>query len=378
MLPVMDLGERIARRRATTDDRFVTAWSALSPAAHPDDPVGRGAVLERLLDHLGPVFSGHLPDDLHVHGPPGGGKSAVVLALFSELSRQLTGSGTPIQTSTRAASPSAASRVSFVAVDTRQAASPFRLYRATLSALREESVPKRGVSTDVLRTELADELGASRKLVVALDHLDEPRTLSPPEARSLFDAVEGPVATVTIGPERTDAVATVPVPAYRDAALTEVLMARGSRGLRGGLRHEVAERLATWADGDAADALAALYGAAVLAEDAGRRSLTDPDLEQGMAAVPRDGVSVSRVLTLPENRLVTLDALLSETTTRSIDAVAEAVAAKTDLSAGTVTRFLYELAEDGVLERVESEDEPGGPSGVVPRFPTLVYRHLRA
>ena len=35
MNPVMDLPERVARRRAVDDDRLVTAWSSLSPVVHP-------------------------------------------------------------------------------------------------------------------------------------------------------------------------------------------------------------------------------------------------------------------------------------------------------------------------------------------------------
>ena len=51
-----------------------------------------------------------------------------------------------------------------------------------------------------------------------------------------------------------------------------------------------------------------------------------------------------------------------------------------DLSESTVKRFLYELAEAGITERVtrpRSTREIGRPpSRVEPRFPTLVYRQL--
>jgi Fe2+ or Zn2+ uptake regulation protein len=84
------------------------------------------------------------------------------------------------------------------------------------------------------------------------------------------------------------------------------------------------------------------------------------------------------VLSLPENRQAVLDALLEGGASGSIETIAGTVSAEMDLSTGTVTRFLYELAEDGILQRVEIGENEHGPSGVVPRFPTMVYRKLRS
>jgi Cdc6-like AAA superfamily ATPase len=376
MVPVMDLPERVARRRAVDDDRLVTAWSSLSPVVHPDSPVGRGAVLERLLDRLEPVFAAELPGDFHVHGPGGTGKSAVVVGLFSELSTQLGGAHAPIRTTTRVNGRDA--DVEFVCVDARRAASPFRVYRAVLAALRDESVPERGVSTETLRSKLGDELGPHRKLVVALDHLGEPRTPTPARARALFESVDGSVTTVTVSRADDEAVPSLAVPAYRDTMLTEVLMSRGSRGLRGGLAQGTAERIADWANGDASDALSALFGAAMIADHEDMPNLSVRHVRRGTEGVPQDGVPLGRVLTLPENRQAVLDGLLEGGASGSIEAIAGSVSADMDLSAGTVTRFLYELAEDGILQRVEIGENEHGPSGVVPRFPTLVYRKLRS
>lgn len=376
MNPVMDLPERVARRRAVDDDRLVTAWSSLSPVVHPDSPVGRGAVLERLLDRLDPVFTGDLPADFHVCGPGGTGKSAVLVCLFSELSTQLGSTHAPIGTTTRV--NGSERDVEFVCVDTRRAASPFRVYRAVLASVRDESVPERGVSTEALRSKLSAELGPHRRLVVALDHLSEPRTPTPERARALFESVDGPVTTVTVSRDDDESVPSLPVSPYRDTMLTEVLMSRGSRGLRGGLAQGTAERIADWAEGDASDALSALFGAATIADHEDMPNLSVRHVRRGMESVPREGVPVGRVLSLPENRQAVLDSLLDGSASGSIETIAQAVSADMDLSVGTVTRFLYELAEDGILNRVEIGEDEHGPSGVVPRFPTLVYRKLRS
>lgn len=76
-------------------------------------------------------------------------------------------------------------------------------------------------------------------------------------------------------------------------------------------------------------------------------------------------------------RLVDLD----EAATESVDAAAEAItdAGSVDLPTGTVKRFLYELAEAGVVQRVTAPGDGGAgrpPSRLEPRFPTLVFRRL--
>jgi len=61
---------------------------------------------------------------------------------------------------------------------------------------------------------------------------------------------------------------TVTVPAYRDHELVDVVTDRVSTGLAAGaLDHGAVRELADWADGNAHDALAALFGAAVLASE---------------------------------------------------------------------------------------------------------------
>ncbi|MFB6164867.1 MAG: ATP-binding protein, partial [Haloarculaceae archaeon] len=130
-------------------------------------------------------------------------------------------------------------------------------------------------------------------------------------------------------------------------------------------------------------ALAALLGAVdgVAADGADR--VRDGDLAVGRVDVPRPSVSLARVLALPANRQRVLRALVAVDPDRrgSVDDVTDAVAADpaVELSSSTIKRFLYELAEAGVLERVRA-DPPGHdgrpPSRLEPRFPTRAFRRL--
>lgn len=95
----MDLTARIRRRqRSGTTAQLVLDYDAISPVVHVEEPIGRGPVLERLLDHVDPVFDGSLPPNAYVWGPPGSGKSAVVTALFTQLDRLLRRSRAAIHT----------------------------------------------------------------------------------------------------------------------------------------------------------------------------------------------------------------------------------------------------------------------------------------
>jgi Cdc6-like AAA superfamily ATPase len=82
----MDIKARIRRRRDhNAQPQFIQRYEALSPAAHLDEPVGRGQLLEQLLDYFDPVFDGELPPNGYVYGPIGSGKSAVLTSLLSHL-----------------------------------------------------------------------------------------------------------------------------------------------------------------------------------------------------------------------------------------------------------------------------------------------------
>jgi len=380
----MDLEIRIRRRvRRGRDERLLVNHRALSPVAHVEEPSGCGPVVERLLDHLDPVFEGRLPGDAAVCGPQGSGKSAVITSLFDRLEEHTRTAESVIHTSTRAqpSDPRA-----FVYLDARDADSEFRLYRATLDALVPESVPEHGVSTEELRSRLAERLAEYRTAVVAIDHLDEPRTISTAAARDRFDWLDEPVSILTVTrspPEGDWPETTIELSDYRRQVLVDVLTSRASLGLsRNALDHDQARMIASWADGDAHDALAGLFGATVAADEAGRTRLTDGDVETGIEAVPAPSKSLGRVLTLPENRQLVLRELLDlpDGNHLSVSAAAEAIAAVegVDLSAGTVRRFLYELSESGVVERIQREGEGQGrpPSRLELRFPTLVFREL--
>jgi hypothetical protein len=386
----MDIDARIKRRQRRNDaPRLVRDYEPLSPVAHVDEPSERGPVFERLLDHLDPVFDGKLPPNAYVSGPFGAGKSAVVTALFSHLGRLSTETRSIIHTSTRAGTPASPS---FVYLDLREKTSEFAFYRAVLDGLVDESVPRHGISTEELRTRLHDLLGSSRTgVVVAVDHVGEPDGVPAEDLVDLFAGLPSNVSWLAVGrtePEdctlTTYAATTVRVERYRRQMLVDVLMNRASEGLsQGSLDYELARRIADWADGNAHDALAALFVAADAATRAERRRLTDEDVDGAFQEIPGSSVSLGRVLALPDNKLAVLRKLidLPESDRESVTATTDAISAdpSVDLSSGTVERFLYELAEIDVVDRVQADDTDGKgrpPSRVVPRFSPSAFRRL--
>ncbi|MFC6766355.1 AAA family ATPase, partial [Natrinema soli] len=106
-----------------------------------------------------------------------------------------------------------------------------------------------------------------------------------------------------------------------------------------------------------------------------------PHLETARTDVPDDGVHVARALALSATRQRVLLALVDiDSSDRPIRELASAIAARSSLTAGTVTRFLYELADRGVIERVQlsSSGHNSGrqPSTVEPRYPAIAFRSL--
>ncbi len=384
----MDIDARIKRRRRRGDSpRLVQDYEALSPVAHIDEPSGRGPVFEELLDHLEPVFEGRLPPNAYVYGPPGSGKSATVTALFSRLSRLSTETRSIIHTSTRAASPTSPE---FVYLDRRETTSEFAFYHDVLDGLVDESVPEHGVSTEKLRSRLHDRLGDARTgVVVAIDHVDESD-----EVDGLIDMLAGlpsNVSWLAIGrgdpgetPLSVYTATTVRVAAYRRQMLVDVLMTRASEGLaQQALDHDLARRIADWAEGNAHDALSVLFVAADRARTADKDRIARPEVDAAVGEMPRPCVSLGRVLSLPANKQLVLRELvdLDPEHRTSVTATTEAISSSeaVDLSAGTVKRFLYEMAEDGIVERVTSEAHEGKgrpPSRIELRFPPSAFRRL--
>jgi Cdc6-like AAA superfamily ATPase len=380
----MDLEARIRRRaRRGRNEQLLLNYRALSPVAHVEEPPGRGPVVERILDHLDPVFDGRTPGEAAVWGPPGSGKSAVITSLFDRLDEQTITPGSVIHTTTRAQSPDLRA---FVYIDARRADSDFQLYRALLDGLATESVPEHGVSTDELTTRLDARLADHQSVVVAIDHLDEPRTMSVAAVRERLDRLAEPVSLLSITrtpPDGDWPDTVIELPAYGQQVLIDILTSRASVGLsRNALDHDQARTIADWAGGNAHDALAALFGAVDAADRNGQARITDAEVEVGVGAVPTPSKSLGQVLTLPDNRQLVLRELLelSDRDLQSVSAAAEGVAAgrSVDLSPGTVRRFLYELAESGIVERIQHEGSGQGrpPSRLEPRFPTLVFRRL--
>jgi Cdc6-like AAA superfamily ATPase len=386
----MDIDARIERRqRRDEGPRLVQDYDALSPVAHLDEPSDRGPVLEHLLDHLDPVFDGRLPPNAYVYGPFGSGKTAIVTALFSHLGRLSADAQSIIYTSTRAATPTTPR---FVYVDMRETQSEFAFYHDVLDAIVEPSVPEHGIGTDEIRSRLHDELGNSRTgVVIAVDHVGPPDDADGVGVVDLFAGLPSNVSWLALGrvPPADAAVTeytarSIEVEPYQRQMLVDVLMSRASEGLAPqALDHGLARRIAEWADGNAHDAIAALFVATDYAGDAGRTRLTGGDVDAAVDAVPRPSVSLGRVLSLPANKqlvlreLVNLDAADRETVTATTEAIS--AAESVDLSAGTVKRYLYELAEIGVVERVQAATSDGKgrpPSRVELRFPASAFRRL--
>jgi Cdc6-like AAA superfamily ATPase len=385
----MDLDERIERRRRGESQRtLIRDFDVLSPVNHLAEPNGRGPVLERLLDVLDPTFGGELPEDAYLWGPKGAGKSAVVSALFGHLSEQTARHRSTILTTTRAVVPPT---TLFVYVDARDASSEFALYHDVLDTIVEENVPEGGVGTDDLRSRLDDELGGSTKAVVAVDHINESNTITTTQLDGMLDMPS--ISYLAVGrddpddaPEPIAATVgeTVEVQRYENHALVDILTQRSSLGLaRNAVSHADVREVASWADGDAHDAIAALFGAADNALERDATRLETADIEAGMAAIPWPSVSLGRVFALPENRQRILRRLL-ELDASSVSSVTAATNALTaddaiDLSATTIKRVLYELAEAGIIKRVETtSDKRLGrpPSRLEPQFPTRVFRRL--
>lgn len=387
----MDLSSRIRRRQQSGDDtRVVFDYHAISPVAHVEEPTSRGMVFERLLDYVDPVFGGRVPPNAYIWGSAGNGKSAVVTALFAHLNRFRSLSGSMIYSSTRGGT---STKPDLVYVDARHASTEFGLYQTVLDGVLDESIPKNGVSTGALRSRLDEYLAPhSHSLLVAVDHVDEPGTHSLAAVAEAFADLSGSLSWVALGRRSPLALREavrppihIEIPAYRDLALVEVLTVRASEGVaRQAIEHEQLRRIAGWSDGNAHDALCALFTAADEARVEGASRIREQDLHAGMDAVPRPSVPLGRVFALSDNRQRVLRRLvdLNEEKRAPVDAAADAVAGSPgiELSPGTVKRLLYELAEAGIAERVVNDHAPNGagraPSRLEPRFPTCVFRRL--
>ena len=383
----MDIEARIRRRQRRNDEsRLIEEYEPLSPATHVEEPTDRGRLLEQLLDHLDPVFGGRLPPHGYLYGPKGAGKSAVVTALFAKLDRRTIDPDTVIYTTTRV---EPTRQLQFAYVDTRRYTSEFAFYHALVDALTDERVPRHGISTETLRTRLHQQLGASGAgLLLAVDHVGEPGSTAPEVLVDRFSALPSSVSWLAVG--RTEPEATV-LADYTDAAirtgpyrrhvLVEVLLSRAATTLDRTTLDDSGAAIADWADGDAHDALAALFVATDRAAQAGRTSITEADVEAAIEAVPDDCVALGRVFALPENKQTVLRTLvdLDPADRESVSVATAAIADRTDLAEGTIKRYLYELADIGVVDRVQSVEryESGRPpSRLEPKFPPTVFRRL--
>lgn len=386
----MDIDARIRRRiRRDEKPRLIQDYEPLSPVAHVDEPSGRGPVFEQLLDHLGPSFDGELPPNGYLYGPFGSGKSAIASSLFRHLSRFGTETRSMIHTSTRGRAPTLPY---FVSVDLREVSGRFAFYHQVLDSLAEEAVPEHGISTEELRARLRSCIGSSRAGgVVLVDHIGEPNTFEVDVVVELFAGLPNSMSWLAVGrrpPEEmplTEYTATViGIEPYQTQMLVDIVMKRASQGLTDQkISYEHARQIADWADGNAHNALAALFMTADTATRQERTQVTQDDVRTAIEAIPDSSVSLDRVLGLPTNKQAVLRKLVDlapgERTSVKQTTDAISTASTIDLSRGTVKRFLYELAECGILKRVETveKDSKGRPpSRVEIQFPATAFRRL--
>jgi Cdc6-like AAA superfamily ATPase len=384
----MDIDALIRRRqRVQASGGLVVDYDFLSPVSHVEEPVARCALVEKLLDHLKPAFDGAMPPNGSLHGPKGSGKSAVVSVLFDRLASASSQADGIIHISTRVEETT---MPTFVYIDGREANTRFTLYQNLLDGLVEESVPAQGVGTDWMSKRLRAALEAEDPgAVVAVDHLSESATKDAAWVFETCDSLAN-VSWLTIGRDPPkpfvgiDDSSTFDVDRYQDHVLHDILTTRVSEALRGkSLDRGRIKSVARWADGDAHDALAALLSATDLAIENGETALSASEVENGIKSVPRPCVSLGKIVSLPQNRRAVLRALveLDDGERTSVTTAAEAISAKSELSvsADTVRRFLYQLADSGILERIPHGKTSGKgrpPSRVEFRFPARAFKRL--
>ena len=379
----MDLSDRIQRRRnGRSDDGLVIDWDALSPASHLSEPVGRAALLEAVLDALDPVFDDQLPPSVYLWGPKGSGKSAIVTSVIRSLEEELS-SRQPTYTATR--SRSAMSGLRYVYLDTRGATSEFKLYHRALDGLTETAVPERGIGTHDLTEAIDEELAQCGGLLLAVDHIGSSHGADLETVQNAFERFDE-VSLIIVGRTApTNLPMPVPseqihVPGYT-YELIDVLTVRGSRGLSRTLEHSHARMIADWSDGNAHDALGALYIAASIAEEEQADRVTTQHIQAAMNEVPTDGAPLSQLLSLMETERTVLAKLLSmeDDPELEIEEMAERIGSRSNLSSTTVKRMLYELAQAGILRRIQvrpANDTVGRrPSMVKPNFPARAFEH---
>ncbi|MFC7232117.1 Cdc6/Cdc18 family protein [Saliphagus sp. GCM10025308] len=386
------INDRITRRIRTESARSVVHdQSALDPTTCPANVQiqGRGLVVEHLLDAIDPVFSGALPPTVYVWGPKGAGKSAVVSRVVKQLRRAGGHDSEALYTATRTQD---VALPLITRVDLRGLSSEWAFYRCLLGTLVDErSVPSNGVSTETLRTRIRDHLEESPPTVVVTDHVGDSLAPETDDVESWLATAAPEAVWIGVGrrvPEALDVVfdRSVEVPAYQPHALVDVLTSRVDAGLSSGsITHDQLDAVAAWADGDVHDALTAVFEAAMVAHEAGQTVISSDHLDVAIDSVPDPCTSLACVFSLSDERqtlLYGLTAVLADGN-QSVTSVAETLARhpSVDLRASTIERILYELADCGILRRVDSDPgETSGrgrpPSRLETRFPLATFARL--
>jgi len=376
----MDLQERIARRRSARQGRrIVVDRDQLSPVVHRPEPVGRGPCWSNCSTRSS-RSSTELPPPVAIVGPAGSGTSAVVTAMFDALNDQFGGSSRAIETTTRGGRTEPVTW--FVTVDGRQVESPSRSTERCCRGSHRNGFPESGVGTDDLRDRLSDRLSRpDRRAVVAIDHHDarDARGRSRPRTAGTGRGLRhrrGRTDRTRRSPGET-----VTVPAYRDHELVDVVTDRVSTGLAAGaLDHGAVRELADWADGNAHDALAALFGAAVLAsEDEADRIESPTSRQRGPTCPTTACTSLERSrFRPPGNGCCSRSSISIRVTARSASCERYRRPVVTNRRNGHAIPL---RARGSRRHRTGSVVVPGHnsgrqPSTVEPRYPTIAFRSL--
>ena len=379
--------DRVERRiRNNSSASVITDQSALDPTAYRVDVTGRGPEIERLLDLLEPALSADGQPTVYAWGPKGAGKSTILVGVVRAIRRVGGDDRELFYTSTRTTERDVPIATF---LDARSVTSEFAFYRELLaSVIGTEAVPTNGISTEELRKRVDSALKPRHAALIVTDHLDDTRAPLATKIASWIDGLEARTSWVASGRSSPDDVAItfdhhLEIEPYRHHTLVDILTGRADAGLTSGsIMHDQLDAIARWAEGDAHDALVALFAAARAAAASDDHRIDQETTARALERLPTECVSLHRVFALPADRreLLYRFGALSTTETASVGATAEALASHPaiELQASTVKRVLYELTEDGLFRRVDGESDGRGrpPSTLEPQFPVSVFMAL--
>lgn len=164
---------------SNTETGVLRSETQLSPDYVPEDPVGRDAEIQRIVDAIKPLTRRRQPENLLVYGPAGVGKTTCVQHVFGRLEEE--------------------TRAKAVYINCWQ-------YNTRPSLLTELLIqlgypaPRKGKPVDELLSKLREWLDKNRGFAVALDEFDQldERTEVIYDLQMLNQEAENPVGTVMV------------------------------------------------------------------------------------------------------------------------------------------------------------------------------------